>query len=376
MFFKKKPKLNIGKIISNKYTFWGLLLLALAGFTRYFDRIDIRQVIPADSLINQIYNAGSQYISLKSLVIATTHITQKSIVYNLLFSLVIIILAISIFIIAKEKYSRRIAVASALIAGTGSYILLAVGNVDYSILSLIALPTLLLLCSWLHPKHGRLNYILIGLLLAGLLSVPYFWLMAIVALVFSRSRIKVLFKHIDRSKKIFLILPSVLSIILMSIYSYKKHDTQWIVGNLDKIPNNLSQFWSSIHEVIYRILVDFDLSTSEKLPLVSIALVIFSILSIYLYFQGFNSIQQKVLPSVTIIALLATISRVAELYYVIYASFAVMLINGIALLLQQWFTVFPKNPFARSIGVVSMLVLASFIIIIQVIGYIELTKLG
>lgn len=36
---------------------------------------------------------------------------------------------------------------------------------------------------------------------------------------------------------------------------------------------------------------------------------------------------------------------IAPFLYIIAAA-------GIALLLQQWFTVFPKNPFARSVGVV------------------------
>lgn len=368
-----RPK--IGSLLSSKHVLWLAILAVLSVFTRYFDRIDIRSVIPPGPIIDQISNAGSEYLTLKALVIGLTHITPVSIVYHVVFSAVILVLGISIFTIAKEKYSRRIAVLSGLVAASGSYVLLAVGLVNFSILSLIALPILVLLCSWLHPKHSYFNYFAVGVILAGLITVPYFWLMTLISVFLSKSRLKTLFKHINKRKKSLLLLPSFLVLVLGGLYSYKKSDFGWLIGRYDQIPSSLSEIVTSTREFIYRLLIDYDLATSEKLPLISIGFIILSIFSLYIYFQGFSSIQQKILPSIATIAVLATILKISDLCFVIYSAFAIMIINGLAFLLQQWFTVFPKNPFARSSGVVAITVLAITLAVVQIIGYIELVNL-
>lgn len=369
----RRPK--FGVLLFNKYILWTLILVGLSAFTRYLDRIDIRSVIPPGPAIDQIANAGSEYLTLKTVVIGLTHITPISIVYHIVFSAVVVVLGISIFTIAKEKYSRRIAVASALIVASSSYALVGIGSVNFSILSFISLPILVILCSWLHPKHSYFNYFAVGIILAGLITVPYFWLMAIVSILMSKSRLKTLFKHINLRKKALLLLPSAVAAILGGLYSFKKNDYAWLVGRFNDIPNSFGKVFDSIHEFVYRLFIDFDLSTSEKLPLISIGFIVLSIFSMYIYFQGFSSIQQKILPSLAIIAIVATVAGISDLSFVIYSAFGVMVINGLAFLLQQWFTVFPKNPFARSAGVLLIVLLTIIMIFTQLVGYIELTKL-
>ena len=350
--------------------------LSITGFSWHLNHINIYKFVPPDLLVNQLYHSGSEYISLKTIVAIFSHLSSRGIVYHLLFSGIVTIFGLSIYLIAKEKYSDRIAAMSSMIAMLQAYILLSIGNFDYSLLSLIALPVIILICSWLHPKHGKSYYLLLGLTLGLLFCVPYFWAMLIFAAVMARSRLKVLFKHINLTKKIFLIAPSLFSIALSTTYSVRRADYHWLVGNIQNLETKPSKLLDGAVEAIKRLLVDFDPSTSPKLPLIGLALVLFSILSFYLYIQGFSSIQQKILPAICLGAFALTVLGLSSMYFIILAGVIIMSINGVAMLLQQWFTVFPKNPFARFSGIAILTICVLVFVATQVISYIELTKMS
>ena len=372
-------KVNIStiwkKVVANKFSAWLATWLGITAFTWHFDHINIRQVMTPDSFVNQIYHGGSEYISLKTVILGLSHVTPRGIFYHLVFSAIVAVLGVSIYIIAKEKYSTRVATLSSMIAMAQAYILLAVGGMDFSLLSLVALPIIILLCSWLHPKHSATNFFLLGLTLGILMSVPYFWLMLTIGIILSKNRLRTLFKHIGKLKKTYLILPSLVTICLASFYTFKRNDYGWLVGKISDANTELSTVFSSLKEVIKKLLIDYDLATNEKLPLISVALLILAALSTYMYIQGFSSIQQKIIPTICIGAFIATVSGVVGLYFVILSGIIIMSINGLAMLLQQWFTVFPKNPFARSSAIVLLVAVISVMVATQIISYIELTKL-
>lgn len=363
------------RVVANRFSAWLATWLGLSAFTWHFDHINIRQVMTPDSLINQLYHGGSEYISLKTVILGLSHVTPRGIFYHLVFSAIIAVFGVSIYIIAKEKYSTRVATLSSMIAMAQAYILLAVGGMDFSLLSLVALPIIILLCSWLHPKHSATNFLLLGLTIAILMSVPYFWLMLVLGIVLAKTRLRTLFKHITRLKKAYLILPSVVTIGLASFYTFKRNDYGWLVGKISDTNTELSAIFASLKEVVKRLLIDYDLTTSEKLPLISVALLILAALSTYMYIQGFSSIQQKIIPTICVGAFIATVSGVVSLYFVILSGIVVMSVNGLAMLLQQWFTVFPKNPFARSSAIILIVAVISVMVMTQIVSYIELTKL-
>lgn len=374
-----RKKLNIGfwyrKSLAWKFTAWLIVWFGIALFTWHFDHINIRAVMSPDDLADQLYNTGSAYISLKTILAILSHLTAKGIFYHLLLSGIVTTLSVSVYIIAKEKYSDRVAVLTSLVAGAQAYLLLSIGTINYALISVLALPIILLLCSWLHPKHGKAEFLLLGLAIATIFSVPYFWLMLIFALIISRSRLKVLFKHITRTKKILLIAPSIVSIVLATAYSVKRHDYQWLIGDTNNLKVSPNDLLDQTSEVLRKLFVDFDPTTAEKLPLIGIALILLSAMSVYLYIQGFSSIQQKTVLFACIVAFIVTVAGLSGLYFVILSGAIVMSINGVAMLLQQWFTVFPKNPFARYTGIVLITSLVLVVVITQIVGYIELTKL-
>ncbi|MEK9196379.1 MAG: hypothetical protein AAB914_03345 [Patescibacteria group bacterium] len=374
-----RKKLNIGfwykKSLAWKFSAWLVVWFAIALFTWHFDHINIRAVMSPDDLADQLYSTGSAYISLKTILAVMSHLTAKGIFYHLLLSGIVTTLAVSVYIIAKEKYSDRVAVLTSAIAGTQAYLLLSIGTINYALISVLALPVILLLCSWLHPKHGKIEYLLLGLTIAVLFSVPYFWLILFFALIVSKSRLKILFKHISKTKKILLIIPSLISIALASSYSIKRHDYQWLIGDMNNLKINPNDLLDRTWEVLKRIFIDFDPTTAEKLPLIGVALILLSAMSVYLYIQGFSSIQQKTVLFACALAFVVTSAGLVGLYFVILSGAIIMSVNGVAMLLQQWFTVFPKNPFARSAGIVLFTLAVLTIVITQIISYIELTKL-
>jgi hypothetical protein len=76
-----------------------------------------------------------------------------------------------------------------------------------------------------------------------------------------------------------------------------------------------------------------------------------ALLGIYSYYRGPHPLRARLLLGLslacTLIFTFGSFATVAILMPIIY----ILVANGLANMLQSWFTVFPKNPFARNVGV-------------------------
>lgn len=80
------------------------------------------------------------------------------------------------------------------------------------------------------------------------------------------------------------------------------------------------------------------------------------ILGIYAYRAGYYPTREKLAFGATVLALIAIIiGNVATIALVIPIIF-ILIANGISYMLQSWFTVFPRNPVARSIGIILLII--------------------
>lgn len=93
-----------------------------------------------------------------------------------------------------------------------------------------------------------------------------------------------------------------------------------------------------------------------RLPLLDVFSTVMVIIGVYVYYFRLS------LPRTRYLALLSIV--IAILFAVSDHAFIVMLLpiamivagSGIAMILQQWFTIFPKNPLARYLGVIVLVV--------------------
>lgn len=95
-----------------------------------------------------------------------------------------------------------------------------------------------------------------------------------------------------------------------------------------------------------------------RLPYINIAITILAGLGVYVLFKSAALDRMRAVGGAFVIcALLAAFGTMP--LFATMPLILVMVAAGLALLLQQWFTVFPKNPIARSIGVVTVAVLVA-----------------
>lgn len=350
---------------------WLALWLGLAFITNFLSQASIRYMLAPYSFKDQIYNFGSDYLSFKIIVYALTHITIHPFVYHLLFSLPVIICAIGLFILIKQKYSHRLAVASVALFISQTYILQAVHTFDFSILSLMSLPIIVLLTSWLHPKHSLLLFALFGIILAVSLSIPFFWIYFLFGLILARKRCATLFSNATKQKRFFLAVPIVAAVIAQSIYSLKTGSFDWAIGNVDK----LSLSYRNIVRTLENIFLDVNVGDEYTFPLILNGLALLAVLSIYVYYQGFHENQAKVIGLMLMMSVLFTATGLVNGFYIIITGLLIMVANGIAFMLQQWFTVFPKNPIAKFFGLCFVFSFIALCCYVQLAAYYDLSAL-
>lgn len=334
-------------------------------------KVAIRDLLAPYSFKDQLYNFGSDYAVFKTIVYGLTHITTNSYVYHLVFSLPIIITALFVYILTKQKYSQRLAVAASALVLTQTYMLQAVHMLDFSIISAMALPLLVLLATWLHPKQHVLSFVLFGILLAISLSIPFFWIYTLFIIFLARKRFVTLYKNLTKSKKIVLFVPSFLALVIQGIYSLKTRNFGWAIGDADNFMVKSQSFF----DVFKNIFIDFDLTTEYKFPLVLSGLAVLAGLSIYVYYQGFHEIQAKVIGLTIFMSYILTSLYLINGLHIILIGTIIMAVNGLAFMLHQWFTVFPRNPIARGFGLLAVFGFVVMCCLVQISAYSYLSAL-
>ncbi|MCA9333765.1 hypothetical protein KC963_01840, partial [Candidatus Saccharibacteria bacterium] len=88
-----------------------------------------------------------------------------------------------------------------------------------------------------------------------------------------------------------------------------------------------------------------------RLPLLDIFSAAMAVLGVYWYSFKIKLLRTRLLSVFTFIAaILIMLNGVTMLPLLLPLSY-IVITAGIMLLLQQWFTVFPRNPIARSLGI-------------------------
>lgn len=98
-----------------------------------------------------------------------------------------------------------------------------------------------------------------------------------------------------------------------------------------------------------------------QLPLLDVFSSILVILGLYAFFAKIKDKSTSRLVAVGISTIILASINDLVMLPILLPVFFVFIASGLALLLQQWFTVFPNNPLARNIGVIIVIISVSII---------------
>lgn len=262
---------------------------------------------------------------------------------------------VAMFIILKNWYTVRVAVLGALLFATSSWFLHStrLGLPDSS----FVLPLLLLVSgTWLH-RGKFITFAVLLALLTGLvmLYVPgMVWFVLPIA-IWQRKTLKRAFRHLNLSQQTAAILVALLGLapLIWSFVFQPALMVPWL-GLPAEWPRILAYF-QNIAEVPLEIFVrgsgdaTYDLGRLPLLDAFSGFMVVMgSFVSLFHIRQDRTKLMLGAIIAATLLIALDGPFKITFLLPIMYLLAA----GGIALLLQQWFTVFPRNPVARTLGVV------------------------
>lgn len=263
--------------------------------------------------------------------------------------------AIAMFYMLKHWHKPQTAVLTTA-AFAGSAIVLAVGRLGTPVVTVMSFYAFAGLLLWdLHTRSNKAAPIVVLMALAALLYVPGFvWFALIVGIVYG-GRLRVLFRHIRLRTVLFGTLLAILLIVPLVHGFVREAGTinEWLL-----LPPHLD--WAQVPRSILRVPSAFIYRMPTE-PLVNVGrLPVFDVASGLLFLVGLNAYRQKLrldrtrvmLGSALVAVIIGALGQTL-LAVVFLLPFAFSVIAaGIEYLLDEWYAVFPRNPLARSFGLI------------------------
>lgn len=268
------------------------------------------------------------------------------------------------FILVRQWVSFKITILSTILFSSSSWIIFQARDPGFGSSLLMAIPVLLLSALLINKKKGGIFAYLISILLALSLYTPGFvWLM-IIGAVFYFKNIRSYFgsiSKIDKSVISILFLAPVVtliyflskSIVTLKIWSGLPENfaAKDAVTNLTDLPQQL----------LYKGIDNPSIWLQSTPVLDAVTLILLLTGFVYIFNrERYSNLKKSTLifsfVAVTLIVLngYEYISMLLPLLYLLVAV-------GLTFLVEQWFHIFPKNPFARTAGL-SLVVFLVFLV--------------
>lgn len=293
---------------------------------------------------------------IKGVQIFILKITENDIYIRLASVAVGLVAAVLLYTMLRKWYTARVSLLTSAMFITSSWFLHQGRLANLDVLYLTTLPAVLVAFMLLISKRNDRKLPFAALLIALTLYSPGSWLF----IVFGAIAIyKVILKSIKTiSLKIKLLSTGLFLVTLLPlIYSFVLKPSQivrWLGfdTNQDLTTRAIGSNFIEIPKQLFLSGPDNPGHWLVGTPIFDILSTSLIILGLYAYATGYYASRQKLVFGSTIISVLfiglgnvATLSLIIPLLYLVIA-------NGIAYMLQSWFTVFPRNPVARPIGIV------------------------
>lgn len=271
------------------------------------------------------------------------------------------------FYIIRVWFNIRAATVGALLFITSSW-LLHITHMATPLIMLVFAPLLAIApLAWFMrtKKYWALSFFLLGAALAISAYVPYMpWIIAIlfgVVLIFERK----LFRNLQAWQII--AAASVYAIILLPLLVSLFHAPGQL-NELFGIPKDLPTIKAYATNFVYTIsmLVFY----AQPLPAINLGhLPVLDIFSATMFAMGIYHFATRIkcrrsiilFVSTGLLLLLVPLSPIYQLSATILLSFVyIFVLSGIIELLNQWFSYFPRNPWARNFGVAMIVIAIAF----------------
>jgi hypothetical protein len=258
---------------------------------------------------------------------------------------------VAMYQLLHKWHTRRVSFGVVVLFASTSLFLATARLATTDVIYLLAIPMLLICGSWLRKKKDINKLPLSVLVTVSLLYLPGMWLFALAGVIALRKRILIAWRLNTASGRMLSAFTGVLLLAPLGYSFYKNPEqiTAWLglpelstlslsgaAANFVDIFDGL--FWSGLDDQS-RWLVGT--------PILDVFAIAMFILGIYYYLFGYHPLRRRVLfgfgaASIALMTLGGPVpmTLLLPLVYIFVAG-------GSALMLQQWFTVFPRNPLAR-----------------------------
>ena len=360
----KTHRAKVGWLALAAFVFYGLFLFRLTDVTPNFASVEIASQHMSSNLTTIWHDpVNAPY---KLLVwLPYTFITESALVTRIAASVFGAAIIWLFFLLLKQRYSKRQAVFGTAIFATSSLFLHASRlGAPYILQMAILLPFLIPLL-WYNPRIPRnlIVYVMIAVCVAGMYIPGFLWL-ALAAILIYRKHILIVVKSMQQKH---LAISSLLATILLTpliLASVRDLSVaKEVLGFGEQLPT-IREFGTSFYENIRALIVQSPSKPELSLvgaPLLSAVDVVLAFFGIYHLWQKPRLASTYYVSGLLVLALILAslggniqLTMAAPLIYFFVAA-------GIYYLLNQWLSVFPRNPIAKrlAVGLIVFLVTVS-----------------
>lgn len=331
-----------------------LLLFQLGSLTNFrLSPIETETIASSSSLRAILDN--SLWLPLKLLIYLLHFIPMDAVFLRLASSFVGALTAIYFYVILRKLHTKRVTAIAITLFVTSSWFLQTVRVVTPVVMVLYSATALVFLNLWLpYARHKKTAFIFATTVAASLVYSVGFLPLLLLMVAIKPKRFTSLLRTVPKwtvtvSLILFLIMiaPLVYSLIFgtLPLMTYLGlpavfEPLEWL-KRLCIIPAYL--FARGPLQPVFNV---------GRLPVLDIFTTILAVLGAYSYYYQRRLSRTGMFALLTIFACVMIALNGALWLPLLLPLVYILMAMGIAVLLQKWFTVFPRNPLARSVGVV------------------------
>lgn len=342
--------LFIGLLMLTSFT----MLFQLGALTNGLSMPEVSYLANSASL-DQILREPS-FLPHKLLTFIAQGINESTAALRLPSVLIVIVSVVTAASYLRRRYSLRTVVLGSLVIVTSSW-LLSWGRLALPDISLILWAPLFCLWEWLKLTHKAKTATIILVVAASLaIYIPGFVWLVIGLLVLERKTVLQIFirspvwiRAITALVTVVILTPLIRSIILAPEQLMLLVGLPANLSALAMLPANLSQTLAELFVVSSKGAV----FTVGRLPLLDIFSTVLLFCGIYAQRYSPRRWQIVLFIGSLMSVVFASLGGLVSIHILLPLIYA-LITAGIGFLLTQWFTVFPYNPIARSIGTTLM----------------------
>jgi len=319
-------------------------------------------------------NTNISYGPVKFLQLLMVKIDEPNSTLLRIVSASMLVLSVIIFYrLLRKWHTPRIATLTSILFATSSYSL-HMGRYSFaaSALMLIA-PSLLLFGTWLKSKKNVRKIIVIGPAIAFCLYIPGLYLIIAILGIIFWQRLLLAVQHMKRRDLYLGMCLTGIALLPLLISTVQNLSSLKSLSGFDKLlTGNSREALDAILQLPIDLFYAAEIDAYRWLtgtPILDIASLVLLALGIYAYVRGEHPLRMRLL-GLGILATSLLVALSSQLNYALLIPLLYIVIgNGIAYLLQTWFTVFPRNPAARRTGIITISVLIVAISAFQTYRY-------